>query len=431
MTTSRHSHDRQDRLPRHAQPARHALPDARGPAQARAGLGQGMGRPGPVQEAARRALRPREVRAARRPALCQRPDPHGPRGQQDPEGHDRQGAPAQGPGRRLHPGLGLPRPADRERDREEARPQPAARRDAGQEPRLRHRADRHPDGRLQAPGRAGRLGPSLSHHGLRQRGRGDPRLQARDRARLRLPRPQARVLVLRLRLVAGRIRDRVRRQEVADAGCGLQGATSRPRCWRRSACPPASLGQGPIFAVIWTTTAWTIPANQALNLNPELDYALVDTERGLLVLAASLVGKCMERYELTGTGAGHRQGREAGRPELPASAVRRGPGLPPPLAGVPGRLRHRRGRHRHRPLLAGLRPGRLQLLRRARPGLRRHPEPGAGQRLLRARLPAVRRPEHLEGGAAHHRGAGASRTACSPPRTSPTATRTAGATRRR
>ena len=27
------------------------------------------------------------------------------------------------------------------------------------------------------------------------------------------------------------------------------------------------------FAVIWTTTAWTIPANQALNLNPALDYA--------------------------------------------------------------------------------------------------------------------------------------------------------------
>jgi isoleucyl-tRNA synthetase len=56
-----------------------------------------------------------------------------------------------------------------------------------------------------------------------------------------------------------------------------------------------------IFAVIWTTTAWTIPANQALNLNPELEYSLVDTERGLLVLAASLVGNCMERYKLTGT----------------------------------------------------------------------------------------------------------------------------------
>ena len=55
------------------------------------------------------------------------------------------------------------------------------------------------------------------------------------------------------------------------------------------------------FAVIWTTTAWTIPANQALNLNPALEYALVDTERGLLLLAASLVEQCMTRYGLTGT----------------------------------------------------------------------------------------------------------------------------------
>ena len=56
----------------------------------------------------------------------------------------------------------------------------------------------------------------------------------------------------------------------------------------------------PIFAVIWTTTAWTIPANQALNLNPALEYALVDTERGLLVLACVLVDKCLERYGLSG-----------------------------------------------------------------------------------------------------------------------------------
>ena len=54
------------------------------------------------------------------------------------------------------------------------------------------------------------------------------------------------------------------------------------------------------FAVIWTTTAWTIPANQALNLNPELTYALVDTARGVLMLAESLVEQCLERYQLTG-----------------------------------------------------------------------------------------------------------------------------------
>ena len=63
------------------------------------------------------------------------------------------------------------------------------------------------------------------------------------------------------------------------------------------------------FAVIWTTTAWTIPANQALNLNPELNYALVDTERGLLLLAESLVEKCMERFQLSGTIVATTQGK--------------------------------------------------------------------------------------------------------------------------
>ncbi len=55
------------------------------------------------------------------------------------------------------------------------------------------------------------------------------------------------------------------------------------------------------FAVIWTTTAWTIPANQALNLNPALHYALVDTERGLMMVAEELVQACLTRWGLTGT----------------------------------------------------------------------------------------------------------------------------------
>ncbi len=54
------------------------------------------------------------------------------------------------------------------------------------------------------------------------------------------------------------------------------------------------------FIVIWTTTAWTIPANQALNLNPEIRFALVETERGLLVLAEPLVESCLQRYGLEG-----------------------------------------------------------------------------------------------------------------------------------
>ncbi len=55
------------------------------------------------------------------------------------------------------------------------------------------------------------------------------------------------------------------------------------------------------FAMIWTTTAWTLPANQALNLNPALDYSLVETKRGLLLLASQLVETCLARYQLDGT----------------------------------------------------------------------------------------------------------------------------------
>ncbi|MDR0273922.1 MAG: isoleucine--tRNA ligase [Burkholderiaceae bacterium] len=66
------------------------------------------------------------------------------------------------------------------------------------------------------------------------------------------------------------------------------------------------------FAVIWTTTAWTIPANQALNLNPKLEYALVDTPRGLLVLAATLVESCLQRYGLEGQIIATAQGEKLG-----------------------------------------------------------------------------------------------------------------------
>jgi isoleucyl-tRNA synthetase len=53
--------------------------------------------------------------------------------------------------------------------------------------------------------------------------------------------------------------------------------------------------------VIWTTTPWTIPANQALNVHPEIVYSLVDTEKGLLILAEERVEECLKRYGLTGS----------------------------------------------------------------------------------------------------------------------------------
>ena len=56
----------------------------------------------------------------------------------------------------------------------------------------------------------------------------------------------------------------------------------------------------PAAIVIWTTTPWTIPANQALNVHPEFSYALVDTGERLLVLAEELVEACLQRYGLEG-----------------------------------------------------------------------------------------------------------------------------------
>jgi isoleucyl-tRNA synthetase len=54
------------------------------------------------------------------------------------------------------------------------------------------------------------------------------------------------------------------------------------------------------WIVIWTTTPWTIPANQALNVHPEFVYELIETERGLLILAAELRDACLARYGLEG-----------------------------------------------------------------------------------------------------------------------------------
>ncbi|WP_413459528.1 isoleucine--tRNA ligase [Herbaspirillum huttiense] len=58
------------------------------------------------------------------------------------------------------------------------------------------------------------------------------------------------------------------------------------------------------YIVIWTTTPWTIPSNQALNVHPEFEYALVETSRNgeatLLILAKELVESCLQRFGLEG-----------------------------------------------------------------------------------------------------------------------------------
>jgi isoleucyl-tRNA synthetase len=56
-----------------------------------------------------------------------------------------------------------------------------------------------------------------------------------------------------------------------------------------------------VYAVIWTTTPWTLPANQAVSVHPEFSYDLVRTDKGYLILTSDMVGDCLARYELAGS----------------------------------------------------------------------------------------------------------------------------------
>ena len=57
---------------------------------------------------------------------------------------------------------------------------------------------------------------------------------------------------------------------------------------------------GPAFAVIWTTTPWTLPANEAVSVHPNVEYALIGTAHGNLILSADLAGSALQRYDLQG-----------------------------------------------------------------------------------------------------------------------------------
>ena len=61
---------------------------------------------------------------------------------------------------------------------------------------------------------------------------------------------------------------------------------------------PGDHGRGPLFVVIWTTTPWTLPANQAVALNPELDYAIVQAGERRFLVAEGLMKDALGRWGL-------------------------------------------------------------------------------------------------------------------------------------
>ncbi len=66
----------------------------------------------------------------------------------------------------------------------------------------------------------------------------------------------------------------------------------------------AEMNSAKVSVVIWTTTPWTLPANQAVALHPKLEYVLLfcegvaDHESEYLILARDLLESAITRYEL-------------------------------------------------------------------------------------------------------------------------------------
>jgi isoleucyl-tRNA synthetase len=68
-------------------------------------------------------------------------------------------------------------------------------------------------------------------------------------------------------------------------------------------------GSGDVSVVIWTTTPWTLPANQGVALNPDLDYVLVQVGDERLMLAEGMLegvmlGWGVDSYRVVGRAMG-------------------------------------------------------------------------------------------------------------------------------
>ena len=51
-----------------------------------------------------------------------------------------------------------------------------------------------------------------------------------------------------------------------------------------------------ISLIIWTTTPWTIPGNQAVCCNPEIEYLILSYENEYILIASELKEDCLKRW---------------------------------------------------------------------------------------------------------------------------------------
>ena len=166
--------------------------------------------------------------------------------------------------------------------------------------RLRARADRPPAQGLQAPGRAGRVGPpymtmNFSNEADEIRALG--RILEKGYV-FRGLKPVNWCFDCGSALAEAEVEYADRVDPAVDVAFPFADRPSLAKAFGLD-----SVDDGAI--VIWTTTPWTIPSNQALNLHPEIEYALVRVSPApvsgpLLLIAKDRVEDCLKQWQLEG-----------------------------------------------------------------------------------------------------------------------------------
>ena len=192
--------------------------------------------------------------------------------------------------------------------------------------------------RFQAPGCSRPLGRALSDDEPGLRGLHRRCVSDVSRKGLRLSRPEAGLLVHLRPHGAGRGRSRIRRSHQPSIWVRYRGG--------RIAEPTGQGDRANFYALVWTTTPWTLPASMALAFNPDFEYVLATDETGNTYIVAEAAcwtasrrkQACDLRVELSGpvpgkTFEGAQVSASVSRPRRPGRA---------------GRARHARAGQRHR-----------------------------------------------------------------------------------
>ena len=174
-------------------------------------------------------------------------------------------------------------------------------------PRLRHEVGRHAARRVHAPRRVRHLGRSVPD--------ADQALRSDHRAPARRVRAQAACSTRRRSRCTGACRTRPRSPRPRSS---TTRSTSRRRSTSSSPRPRPGL-----FAVIWTTTPWTLPANWAIAYHPTFDYVTVRANGERYIVAARA-----RRQGRRGVQARRGRAARAVRRREVRAAPRRAPSVP-------------------------------------------------------------------------------------------------------